>query len=324
MYMRNSRDSRHITKHTGAGLLSIVLALVSLVATHANAQVRITSCGQITESGSYVLANNLVAEAGQGCLSIRPESVTIDLAGFAIIGNGSGFGVGALGAPITQSSAVKNGTVTGFQFGLGLAGGAIVENMRVVGNRGAGILTTGDGAIIKANVVEGNGGSGMFTGGNTKISGNTVLNNGGNGIDTRPGSLVTDNVVQSNLGVGILIRADDADNAPTGSGAHISLNIVRGNGGTGIAAGRGSNISANTVQGNATQFQADLRGIDAGRGSLVSNNTVEGNDIFLSCGGSAGVFAFHNQVGPLNTARIRTVGGGCTLLQNKGIVSSVQ
>src|SRR5262245_26996405 len=75
-------------------LLTVVLALwMGFQASGVDAQpTRITKCQTISEAGSYMLANNLIA-AGN-CLVIAEDFVTIDLAGFSIRGNGTGTGIG--------------------------------------------------------------------------------------------------------------------------------------------------------------------------------------------------------------------------------------
>src|SRR5262245_26560564 len=65
---------------------------------------KITQCGGITTSGSYVLGNNLAADGH--CLVVTANSVTIDLAGFVITGGGTGAGIAGRG----RNLAVRNGT----------------------------------------------------------------------------------------------------------------------------------------------------------------------------------------------------------------------
>jgi hypothetical protein len=112
--------------------------------------------GQITAPGSYVLARNLSARGD--CLVIEADFVTIDLAGFAITGNGTGTGIRADRVAIE----VRNGTITGFMTGVRVRGSAIIEGMRVIGNTGVGIDTSLQRSIVTGNVVRNNGDDGMF------------------------------------------------------------------------------------------------------------------------------------------------------------------
>src|SRR5262245_25983600 len=70
----------------------------------------IDTCGTITHAGSFILTTNLVAQGD--CLIVAADFVTIDLNGYTISGNGTGFGVTDL--PGRQGVVVLNGTVMNF------------------------------------------------------------------------------------------------------------------------------------------------------------------------------------------------------------------
>jgi hypothetical protein len=61
------------------------------------APIQITACQTISTLDSYILANNL--NANGNCLTVSSSFVTINLNGFALRGNGTGFGIAALGFP---------------------------------------------------------------------------------------------------------------------------------------------------------------------------------------------------------------------------------
>src|SRR5205823_2429568 len=98
-------------------LLTIAFGLgVAFQTPRASAQgpITITACRTIDQPGSYVLANNLFATGD--CLVVRANFVTIDLAGFLIIGDGTGAGISSE----LLGTTVRNGTVVSFDFGIKL------------------------------------------------------------------------------------------------------------------------------------------------------------------------------------------------------------
>jgi hypothetical protein len=118
-------------------------------------------CGEIKEPGSYVLVKNLFAPSPQSCIKISSRYVTLDLNGFAIIGQGDrvpGFrGIWVEPLQGFEGIAVRNGSVHSFYDGIALEGaaGSIVESVRVVFNLNHGIsLHTG---LAKGNTIWANG-----------------------------------------------------------------------------------------------------------------------------------------------------------------------
>jgi parallel beta-helix repeat protein len=291
-----------------------VVALVLGAAFHvpwatAQGPTNITECGVISGSGSYVLANNLTASSGD-CLRFTANFVTIDLAGFFIAGNGSGFGILGQGG----SFAVRNGAVLNFAFGVAAAvDRSIVEGVRATGNQ-RGIVTAGS-ATIRGNLASGNGQLGIQAGAGSTVSGNTV-NENGEAIIAGSGSIITNNIVQGNRGRGILITTSEDEPEVSGSGALVSGNTVRRNGGSGIIVGRGSLVSRNVVQGNSPAQR--LFGIQIAPGSTVIDNIAEGNSLNLFCG-DAGANIIHNTVTPAPDGIINVI-GNCTLHENVGEV----
>jgi parallel beta-helix repeat protein len=265
---------------------SVVVATFRQPCAVAVEPVKITQCGGINKSGSYVLANNLAADGH--CLVVTADSVTIDLGGFVITGGRSGAGIAGGG----RNLAVRNGTVTQFGAGLSIRGAnAIVEGVRAVGN-GRGIATSS--AAIRGNTVLDNSVVGIETTGVSTIIGNTVIGNL-DGIVAAGGSIVSNNTVQANRAVGIAVPSRGVE----GPGGLMSGNTVVGNGKEGILGGPGSLVSGNIVLNNGSvgiEVGADL----VVSGSTVSGNTVQGN-------GGAGI-----SVGGGSTVSNNTVGDGIT------------
>ena len=182
----------------------------------ANEATPITQCMPITQSGSFVLANNLFI-ANSDCLAIRAEFVTIDLAGFLIVGNGLVAGIFNRSGSSPRGIVVRNGTISNFTFGILIRGnGTIVEKVRVFGNTSQGVTVLGTG-IVRDNIAEGNGGCGIcgdigiVTGniardkgsvgirfGQGILKGNFVTNNADGIVITSGGSTVSGNTAIAN------------------------------------------------------------------------------------------------------------------------------
>jgi hypothetical protein len=124
---------------------------------------RIRECGiTITTPGAYVLEGNLSSPSPQTCITIESRYVTIDLAGFAIVGSGDRSVPTYRGIHVEpglgfEGITVRNGSIQAFHDGVSLEGaaGSNVDNMRVVFNQNVGIsLHTG---IARNNTLWANG-----------------------------------------------------------------------------------------------------------------------------------------------------------------------
>src|SRR5215472_9913744 len=96
MKIETSNKTTTKTVRTLTAVLTLALAIGASPALQAHSEaIRITECRRppITEARSFVLANNLISPGNENCLRIEAEFVTIDLAGFSIIGNGVGAGI---------------------------------------------------------------------------------------------------------------------------------------------------------------------------------------------------------------------------------------
>jgi hypothetical protein len=169
----------------------------------------------ISQPGSYRLDSNLtVPDVNTTAIVIAADNVTIDLNGFAILGNnvcafvsinGSisfscipGGGVGhstgnGIMTAINQAHSnitIRNGTIQGMgAYGVDLVGRSLlVEQMHVTSNGDDGILA--DNAVVKDNIVQSNGGYGInLTSG--IVSRNWTSANGGAGIAILEGTVVS-------------------------------------------------------------------------------------------------------------------------------------
>lgn len=167
----------------------------------------------ISLPGSYRLSGNLVVpNAGTTAIVVTAPNVTLDLNGFTIGGptvcsgfppscTPAGTGMGIDGSTDARGLVVRNGSVSGMgSTGVSaLASGSSIENLRVAGNGGWGILA--ELGTVTGNRVIGNGAQGIV-GGNSVITQNVVVGNGGSGIEVND-SLVTHNAMIVNRGVGL-------------------------------------------------------------------------------------------------------------------------
>jgi hypothetical protein len=198
------------------------------------APAQITTCTTITVRGSYVLANNLNATGD--CLLLKANSVTLDLAGFTIRGNGTGTGIGS-SAGTGRGITIRNGTVTNFDIGIALGLNTLIEQMHVSNNtsRGAG-LTSG---IVRDSAFIDNGSEGLIVSSKSLISNNNFDRNDV-GLSIGFASEVIGNEAGDNAFDGLLIV----------KGSTVMNNTVSENGDTGIRVGCPSNVFGNTATAN--------------------------------------------------------------------------
>ena len=195
----------------------------------------------ISEPGSYRLQSNLVVkEASVTVIEITANDVTIDLAGFSIVGpntcagtpvectvSGGGIGVKAVAdaGPSPENVRVMNGTVRGMGgHGIRLIGnGTVVERVHAVSNGGPGIVV-GQGTIIDS-VAMLNGSGAAVVG---LIVRGTVAMNNVFGIFIRPGGVATGNSAIANAATGLSVQcpAVVVGNSTSNNGTNVQLTGV--------------------------------------------------------------------------------------------------
>jgi hypothetical protein len=165
----------------------------------------VSTCGPISASGSYKLANNLSA-AGD-CLVLTGAAntnTTIDLDGFTITGNGTGAGVS--NDDVVEGLTVRNGTIKGFERGIGVFGNNItVDRMSLLRNSAFG-LTGVENVLIKDSLLNGNGVAAAI-GEGAVVTGSTFSFNTSDGLQVNaagvsPGSTISNNIAIRNGGAG--------------------------------------------------------------------------------------------------------------------------
>lgn len=210
---------------------SVAFSLMAF--THiAYAATDIGTCQIITQPGSYRLTQNLLASGT--CLELRTSSVSIDLAGHAIVGAGTGAGI-KVSFGRRENVAVRNGIVSNFNVGVDFrfVDGAVIERLRITDVFDG--IQAGPGAIVAANIVRGAGRNGInvaadgATSSGSVITDNVVLGSGQNGISSaEKGSVVRGNAITQNANLGIFVQCPSSviANAANANGKSANLNLV--------------------------------------------------------------------------------------------------
>ncbi len=244
----------------------------------------------INQPGSYYLTGNLAVTKPNG-IDIRAKGVTLDLGGFEI---GRTAGTGGNGVEVDYLSfrcTVKNGTVTGFDYGLrcifftlsSYAGTAVQLS---VGNNTQVGIRAGDGWEITGCEVHQNNGGGIVGGRGVTITNCTAhLNIGGDGITVGAGSTITGSTSYQNTGNGIV----------TGTGSTVTDCTAHSNTSTGIVGGDGSTVTGCTAYnavgnvlnslGATTATNSTADGISA-LGNVTNSNGTSAGDDGIEAGGN--------------------------------------
>jgi hypothetical protein len=253
-------------------------------------KVSAANCGQ-TVSADTVLSENVGPCVGNGVL-VANDAITLDLGGNRILGfDGPGDGHEA-GIRIQERSGVTvtNGTVSGFDAGVVVAGGGsnTVAGMTIRDNVGpdAPVVELGDGIVLIES-------AGNF------VHDNVVVNNGiydGIGVvgvgahnNTIERNTIEDTVgpsYRAPFGQGIIVNAAAFGEftAQVISGTKINQNIVRNSGSAGIANINSVNgeILRNRIENNGHRntFGNGI-GVQLGLGldSFVANLLIQGNEV---------------------------------------------
>jgi hypothetical protein len=164
----------------------------------------------ISTPGSYYLTEDV--SSAVTAITIAVDDVTIDLAGFALVGSGSGSGIYMNGR---NNVEIRNGTVRDFNYGIyensSNGKGHRVIDVRVIYNGYRGIYLSGNGHLVKSCTAGNNGNSatgnvyGIYASYGSTVTGNTAYHNGDSatgsnvyGIYASSGSTVTTNTAYYN------------------------------------------------------------------------------------------------------------------------------
>jgi len=268
-------------KHTFAKVTSAAIAAAATIVYEgsADAITAIASCGTLdTFAASYVVTGDLTS-CGP-CLVVGNDRISIDLGKHTISGECEfGAGIGD-GGETRQGTTIRNGTITGFPFGIDM-GSSIRTEIRDIessGNSAQG-MRLGPRSLVKRCVVTDNVGRGIEIAEGGQVLECTVQGNGGVGIfavkdplnvEFPFGWLITQNTVKGNA-VGIIVGEFPPDPAHVEAASTVSFNTTSENQFFGIVAGRRVLVTGNTADAN------DLDGISFGAFSTVSFNSARGN-----------------------------------------------
>ncbi|MEL7472530.1 MAG: hypothetical protein AAGK04_04370 [Planctomycetota bacterium] len=244
----------------------------------------------ISQPGSYYLSDNIDIATNQSGVRIASNDVSLDLNGFALIGNGSGGRGVTMGGvfPFNRENIiVRNGTARGWNTGIDVAFtiNAVVENISAAQNvfdgvrGGAGTVITNcnssanndHGFVVDAQAVitncqaSGNQDAGFQVGAASTLVECVSRGNQGEGYDAGPGSTLASCVADANANDGFQLAEASVVRHSTASS----------NGSYGVYAEPGAVITHCSVFGNGFAGISLIAGDDVP--SIVAHNVVEKN-----------------------------------------------
>jgi parallel beta-helix repeat protein len=216
----------------------------------------------ISTPGSYYLTGNLGVTKPSG-IHVTVAAVTVDLNGFQISRSTGAGGDGLTIDSTAHRCTIKNGSFSGFGFGINSNSAA----------RGGSVLQIS---------VSGCTNTGISTGAGWEISGCKAHDNTGTGIHAGTGSALTDCTATNNQGTaGILANGGCS---LTNCAAYNNTTIY------GIYADTGSSLTNCTARSNASASNAISAGIYTGDGCTLTHCTATANTATASATTSAGIY----------------------------------
>lgn len=220
---------------------------------------------RITQSGSYVLTNNITSP--QTAISVEADNVTLDLNGYSITGPGksSGGGVGIYSFD-KRNLVIKNGTIQNFGYdGIAFDGASNLDaNNRItdvnVFNNGRSGITSTWGSVTITNCISSDNGSDGISVRLSNITNCVVARNGGNGISLREGYTISGSTATGNGHTGFWAGASTLTNC-----------TARNNSKDGIEVTAHSHIS------HCSSLDNERHGVLAGTANYVVEVNVIGN-----------------------------------------------
>jgi len=257
----------------------------------------------IAESGSYYLCSNAQTTSSMfHGITIWADNVTLDLKGFALIGEGTAGKHGVVVEGSYKNIKICNGTVRGWGgngVDLSSAANGQLENLRASDNGGSG-LRVGEGSTVKDCAAKSNGNNGIETDSSCTITDCSARYNDAAGFSVGGGGTISNCSASRNTGTGILCRefsctvtnctvvANSVNGISVPNGSIVNNCAARGSGATGIDAGWDT-----TVNGCSAVFNTG-DGITATTRCTIKNCTVSVN-------GSDGIEVEHNCLVLANT-----------------------
>ena len=223
----------------------------------------------LTVSGSYYLTTNLFQTLALAAITIGNNDITIDLNGFALIGNNStGEGI-TYGGINRNNICIKNGTIRNWQNGLQLTGGGngLIDHVRIYANTENGIIASAACTVMDCYVAD-NGQNGiLLSGAVPSLVRDCVVR--GNALD---GIRVVGNaVIMGNQCIGLSsLASTNAGIRATSSGNRIDGNHVTFYGNGILVSGTGNLVIRNTTSLTAADFVVNAGNITGPTNNLTS------------------------------------------------------
>jgi parallel beta-helix repeat protein len=215
----------------------------------------------ISNSGSYYLTTNLTGTAG---IQILTNNVSLDLEGFTLTGNGSGYGIEIFNE---TNIVVCNGNMVQWYIGLYAAGAYSCRFEHLICSQDAEGISAGSLAIASECMASGNSLDGMDFEGGSRIINCSARYNGGYGINAGTEANVTGCVADYNGQDGIFLDRGMVKDCLAENNKCLNNKLA------GVASDEGGNrFDGNDVTGNGF-------GIQAGNttGNLIIRNTATQN-----------------------------------------------
>ncbi len=272
----------------------------------------------ISTPGSYYLTEN-VTTVGTA-ITVAADDVTIDLAGFALVGPDSGTNYGIY-MDERSNVEIRSGTVRNFHTGIyeySTSGrNHRVIDVRAVFNSDSGIYLAGSGHLVKDCLATNNG----VYAATLSVYGIYASSGSGGSGSTVTGCTASDNGVGSGVfnvyGIYTSLSSTVTGNTSCNNGDLISGSVV------GIHAGYGSTVSGNTAYNNGISATGiyDIIGISTQGICTVTGNTAcdnglgAGGDVYgIKLGGNSLVHqntAYNNGQGAASATQITYGVAGC-------------
>lgn len=177
-----------------------------------------TTLFTISQPGSYYLTSNVTGSASKTGIRITVSDVTVDLNGFALLGNGAGAnGVSVSGG--MSRIVIRNGKMTGWPFTAILASNSpnvVIENIAATCTTTASGFSVGERGIVRGCTVD-SAGVGVTAGSNSLVADCNIAGIAGQGVTSSSGAVgitvercrftLTSSAVAVTLGNRSIVRA---------------------------------------------------------------------------------------------------------------------
>ena len=233
---------------------------------------------KITQPGSYYLTGNVTGPSGKSGIEIAASNVTIDLNGFALLGE-AGSGSGIVATVAGNAVVVCNGNIRGWgSHGISLINFTETRVQRVIViNCLAYGFNLGGNSLVRDCLAASNGGNGFYVNGQGVIDSCEARGNAGDGIVLTAVGQVTRCVSRSNTLIGIRSSSNGF--------SLIADNIAVDNLSEGIRVSRACIVARNECAFNGVLGGAGIRvtgGDNRLEDNLCVNNTTTGISVDAS------------------------------------------